>query len=180
MEQINGLMSQAGKATSTVDTEDRSVSIATIADEPSVEDLISRLVDITPRFELQGEIARGAMGRILAGWDLHLGRPVAIKVLRKATTRDLDQVRFLEEAQVTGQLQHPSIMPVYELGRLRDQVAFVMRRIEGRSLKAVVSGLRRGKPEIQRLFSRFRLLNVFHQLCLAVSMRTAAVWSIAI
>ena len=49
---------------------------------------------------------------------------------------------------VTGQLQHPSIMPVYELGRLRDKVAFVMRRIEGRSLKSIVSGLRRGKPGV--------------------------------
>ena len=97
----------------------------------AVDDLVARLVDITPRFELQGEIARGAMGRILAAWDLHLGRPVAIKVLKKASARDLEQIRFLEEAQVTGQLQHPNIMPVYELGRLRDQVAFVMRRIEG-------------------------------------------------
>ena len=59
-------------------------------------------------------------------------------------------------------------MPVYELGRLRDQVAFVMRRIEGRSLKSIVSGLRRGKPEFRQQFSQLRLLNIFHQLCLAV------------
>ena len=143
-------------------------NVSTISEEPSVDDLIGRLVDITPRFELQGEIARGAMGRILAGWDLHLGRPVAIKVLRKSSARDLDRVRFLEEAQVTGQLQHPSIMPVYELGRLRDQVAFVMRRIEGRSLKDVISGLRRGNEEFQEQYGHMRLLNVFHQLCLAV------------
>ena len=146
----------------------RHTNVSTISEEPSVDDLISRLVDITPRFELQGEIARGAMGRILAGWDLHLGRPVAIKVLRKSSARDLDRVRFLEEAQVTGQLQHPSIMPVYELGRLRDQVAFVMRRIEGRSLKDVISGLRRGNEEFQEQYGQMRLLNVFHQLCLAV------------
>ena len=58
-------------------------TVSTVSDEPSVDDLIARLLDITPRYELQGEIARGAMGRILAGWDLHLGRPVAVKVLRK-------------------------------------------------------------------------------------------------
>ena len=50
-------------------------------DEPSVDDLIARLLDITPRYELQ--IARGAMGRIL-GWDLHLGRAVAVKVLKNS------------------------------------------------------------------------------------------------
>ncbi|MEZ4467433.1 MAG: SUMF1/EgtB/PvdO family nonheme iron enzyme [bacterium] len=113
--------------------------------EPSVDDLIARLMDITPRFELQGEIARGAMGRILAAWDLHLGRPVAIKVLRKTAARDLDRVRFLEEAQVTGQLAHPSVMPVYELGRLRGQVAFVMKRVEGQSLKTIIGDLRQGR-----------------------------------
>ncbi|MCA9540298.1 MAG: SUMF1/EgtB/PvdO family nonheme iron enzyme [Myxococcales bacterium] len=144
-------------------------SVTTVVEEPSVDELISRLVDITPRFELQGEIARGAMGRILAAWDLHLGRPVAIKILRKSSARDLDRVRFLEEAQVTGQLQHPNVMPVYELGRLRDQVAFVMRRIEGRSLKDVISGLRRNEPQIEQQFGPMRLLNVFHQLCLAVA-----------
>ncbi|MEZ4474199.1 MAG: bifunctional serine/threonine-protein kinase/formylglycine-generating enzyme family protein [bacterium] len=134
--------------------------------EPSVDDLIARLMDITPRFELQGEIARGAMGRILAAWDLHLGRPVAIKVLRKTAARDLDRVRFLEEAQVTGQLAHPSVMPVYELGRLRGQVAFVMKRVEGQSLKTIIGDLRQGETQP---FGRMRLLNIFHQLCMAVA-----------
>jgi serine/threonine-protein kinase len=138
-------------------------------DEPTVDDLIGRLVDVTARFEVQGEIAHGAMGRILAAWDLHLGRPVAIKVLRRTTVRDLDRVRFLEEAQVTGQLQHPNIVPVYELGRLHDQVAFVMRRVEGRSLKQVIGLLRRGRPDAARQFGRVRLLNIFHQVCLAVA-----------
>lgn len=145
------------------------VSSRSRPDEPSVDDLVGRLLDITARFEIQGEIARGAMGRILAAWDLHLGRPVAIKVLRKSTARDLDRVRFLEEAQVTGQLQHPHIVPVYELGRIHDQVAFVMRRIEGRSLKDIIASLRRGDPDVTGSFGRMRLLSVFHQLCRAVA-----------
>jgi serine/threonine-protein kinase len=138
-------------------------------DEPTVDDLVARLIDMTPRYEIQEEIARGAMGRILAAWDLHLGRPVAMKVLRKSTLRDLDRVRFLEEAQVTGQLQHPSIVPVYELGRVHDQIAFVMRRIDGQSLKDIIAALRRGDPAVAKSFGRLRLLNLFHQLCLAVA-----------
>lgn len=149
--------------------EEATVTVTTVGEEPSVDDLVARLVDMTPRFELQGELARGAMGRILAAWDLHLGRPVAIKILRKAGARDLDRVRFLEEAQVTGQLQHPSIMPVYELGRLRDQVAFVMKRVEGRSLKDIIGLLRRDDPEAARQYGRMKLLGIFHQLCLAVA-----------
>ncbi|MFN3202258.1 MAG: protein kinase domain-containing protein [Bradymonadia bacterium] len=138
-------------------------------DEPSVNDLIDRLLDITPRFEIQGELARGAMGRIMAGWDLHLGRPVAIKLLRRSTPRDLDRIRFLEEAQVTGQLQHPSIMPVYEIGRIQDQVGFVMKRIEGRSLKEIIGSLQRGEPDVEREFGLNRILQIFGRLCLAVA-----------
>jgi serine/threonine-protein kinase len=157
-------------AESPYDASDSDIShdLAAAANEPSVEDLIERLLDIGDRFELQGEIARGAMGRILAGWDQHLGRAVAIKVLRKSAARDLDRIRFIEEAQVTGQLQHPSIMPVYELGRLRGQAAFVMRRVEGRSLKQIIAQLRTGDLEARQQFGRIRLLGLFQQLCLAV------------
>ena len=144
-------------------------TVSTVTDEPSVDDLIARLLDITPRYELQGEIARGAMGRILAGWDLHLGRAVAVKVLRKAAAKDFDRVRFLEEAQVTGQLQHPNIMPLYELGRLRDQVAFVMKRIEGTSLKQIITSTRRGDLAIMKKFPANRLIQAFQQLCMGVS-----------
>ena len=152
-----------------VDRSTRRVSTVDAADEPSVADLIARLVEISPRFEVQGEIARGAMGRILSAWDQHLGRSVAIKVLRRTSPRDLDLVRFLEEAQVTGQLEHPSIMPVHELGRLGDSVAFVMRRVEGRSLKSVIASLQRREADATRQFGRTRLVNIFHQLCLAVA-----------
>jgi serine/threonine-protein kinase len=150
--------------------DEKAPQVTTIAriDEPSVKELIGRLLDITGRFEMQGELARGAMGRILAAWDLHLGRPVAIKVLKRTSPRDLDRVRFLEEAQVTGQLQHPNIMPVYELGRLGDDVCFVMRRIEGRSLKSIIAHLRRGDREYEKQYGRARLLSLFHQLCLTV------------
>jgi len=169
LDQVRSVLGQSDGEAPDHTVAEETTTVTTVTDEPSVDDLIARLVNMTPRFQLQGEIARGAMGRILAAWDLHLGRPVAIKILRKASARDLDRARFLEEAQVTGQLQHPSIMPVYELGRLRDQVAFVMRRIEGRSLKDVISGLRRGDPETERNYGRMRLLNIFHQLCLAVA-----------
>ena len=69
------------------------------------------------RLELLGEIARGGMGAVLRGRDTDLGRDLAVKVLLE-THKDQPNLvgRFLEEAQITGQLQHPGIVPVYEVG----------------------------------------------------------------
>ena len=123
-----------------------------------VDKLIGLLLDISERFELFEEIAHGAMGRIQAGWDRHLGRPVAIKMLRNDRARDVVRMRFLEEAQVTGQLQHPSIITVYELGRIQGDVAFVMKRVDGQSLKALIRTLKRRDPVMLERFPLKRRL----------------------
>src|SRR5581483_5199942 len=61
------------------------------------------------RYPVSGEIARGGMGAVLRGHDPDLGRDLAIKVLLDAS-HDPEQVRrFVEEAQIGGQLQHPGI-----------------------------------------------------------------------
>ena len=68
------------------------------------------------RYRLDGEIARGGIGAILQGKDIDLGRDLAIKVLLDRHKENPDVVqRFIEEAQIAGQLQHPGIAPVYEL-----------------------------------------------------------------
>jgi len=67
------------------------------------------------RFEVQGELGRGGMGAVVSGRDPELRRTVAIKV----SSRTLDRERlgrFVAEAQITAQLEHPNIVPVYELG----------------------------------------------------------------
>ena len=70
------------------------------------------------RYQLLGEIARGGMGAVLKGRDPDLGRDLAIKVLLEKH-RDHPELirRFVEEAQIGGQLQHPGIVPVYEIGQ---------------------------------------------------------------
>ena len=69
------------------------------------------------RYLLFGEIARGGMGAVLKGRDPDLGRDVALKALRDEPE---PLRRFVEEAQIGGQLQHPGIVPVYELGMFSD------------------------------------------------------------
>src|SRR5471030_3025363 len=91
------------------------------------------------RYELQGEIARGGMGAVLKGRDTDLGRDLAVKVLLEQHRDNADLVRrFVEEAQIGGQLQHPGIVPVYELGILADRRPFfAMKLVKGRTLAAL-------------------------------------------
>src|SRR4029079_18530405 len=94
------------------------------------------------RYQLHGEIARGGMGVVLKGRDVDLGRDVAVKVLLEKHLDTPDMVRrFVEEAQIGGQLQHPGIVPVYELGRLPDGRLYIaMKLIRGRTLAEVLGG----------------------------------------
>ncbi|MGO9471262.1 MAG: tetratricopeptide repeat protein [Isosphaeraceae bacterium] len=93
------------------------------------------------RYQLQGEIARGGMGAVLKGRDVDLGRDLAIKVLLESHKGDPDVVRrFVEEAQIGGQLQHPGIVPVFELGTIADRRPyFAMKLVKGRTLAALLS-----------------------------------------
>jgi hypothetical protein len=74
------------------------------------------------RFQLGEELARGGMGVVYRARDDSLGRDVAVKVLHERYLVDsLVGQRFLDEARITAQLQHPGIPPVFEVGRLSDE-----------------------------------------------------------
>jgi serine/threonine-protein kinase len=93
------------------------------------------------RYRIDGEIARGGMGAVLKGRDPDLGRDVALKVLRDDYRDDATMVRrFVEEAQIGGQLQHPGIVPIYELGTLADcRPFFAMKLVKGLTLAALLA-----------------------------------------
>jgi serine/threonine-protein kinase len=96
----------------------------------------------------RGEIAGGGMATIELAVDLTLGRRVALKLLRAELQPHPFAVRsFLREAQITGQLDHPNIVPIHELGVDADgRLFFTMKLIEGRTLHALLEELRTG-PE---------------------------------
>jgi tRNA A-37 threonylcarbamoyl transferase component Bud32 len=133
-------------------------SSAAIARTSTASELIDRLAAHTPkqsRYRIDGEIARGGMGAILRVWDEDLRRPLAMKVaLEKAKESATSQApaihprvlaRFLEEAQITGQLDHPSIVPVHELGLdSQGRVYFTMRLVKGEELRSVFEKSRLG------------------------------------
>jgi tetratricopeptide (TPR) repeat protein len=88
-------------------------------------------------YELLSEIGRGGMGVVYRARDLALGREVAVKVLNASyPPGSPPAVRFLEEARITGQLQHPGIPAVHQVGALPDGRPFLaMRLIKGRTLE---------------------------------------------
>jgi serine/threonine-protein kinase len=102
------------------------------------------------RYQLQGEIARGGMGAVLRGRDVDLGRDMAIKVLLKKHAHRPEVLRrFIEEAQIGGQLQHPGVVPVYDIGRFGDRPFFTMKLVKGHTLAALLG--ERAEPGADRL-----------------------------
>jgi Leucine-rich repeat (LRR) protein len=86
-----------------------------------------------------------------------------------ADQRDRDRRRFVEEAQINGQLEHPNIVPVHELGvDAENRLYFTMKLVRGRTLADIIDLLARDPAQVAE-FSRFRLLRVFIQVCNAVA-----------
>ena len=123
------------------------------------------------RYVVVREIARGGMGKVLEVEDTELRRSVALKVLRKELLGRRDVVeRFLEEAQITGQLEHPNIVPVHEMGvDGAGNLYFTMKFVEGLSLAEVLLKLREGNRDAMREYPLLRLLDVFIKICEGMS-----------
>jgi len=115
------------------------------------------LADGGGRYQIVGEIARGGVGVVLKGHDVDLGRDVAMKILRDehADNDDILQ-RFIEEAQIGAQLQHPGIVPVYEVGVRGDQRPyFTMKLIRGRTLASMLGEREKVSQDRRRFLSIF-------------------------
>jgi eukaryotic-like serine/threonine-protein kinase len=90
------------------------------------------------RYEIVEEFARGGLGRILRAYDKRLGRPVAMKEILRKDAGVLEE-RFLREALITAKLEHPSIIPIHDLGRWESGSPFyTMKLVSGRSLDKVI------------------------------------------
>jgi serine/threonine-protein kinase len=146
---------------------------ATVLDDSgSIDDVREDgpIVGTGPRYELRDILGVGGMGEVRLCRDATIGRDVALKTLHDARAADDSaQRRFLREVRVQGQLEHPSIVPVYDLGTSADGgLFFTMRRVRGRTLAHLLEALARGEPTVVASYSRRKLLDAFVRVCLAV------------
>ncbi|MEM9693119.1 MAG: protein kinase, partial [Myxococcota bacterium] len=99
------------------------------------------------RYEVEGELGEGGIGKVLVARDTHLGRQVALKELLSDVRESMSptektpvELRFVNEARITGQLEHPGIVPVYELGRRPDDTFYyTMRLVRGHTLELALA-----------------------------------------
>jgi tetratricopeptide (TPR) repeat protein/tRNA A-37 threonylcarbamoyl transferase component Bud32 len=100
------------------------------------------------KYTILGEIGRGAMGIVYKATDPYIGRTVAVKTIRfdvlgQGPERDMAQKRFMREAHSAGNLSHPNIVTIYDVGEDGDQSYIAMEYIEGSSLEELISGKKR-------------------------------------
>jgi serine/threonine protein kinase len=117
------------------------------------------------RYHLEGLIGYGGMGDVYRAHDPDFRRSLAVKVLKEEFKDRPEMVtRFLEEAKITGQLQHPGVPPVHEIGRLADGRPFLaMKLIEGRTLADLLAERKAPSGSLPRF------LLIFEQVCQAVA-----------
>src|SRR5208283_3929448 len=107
------------------------------AGKQGVRDLVAGRKSGKERYVIEGEIARGGMGAVLRAVDCDLRREIVVKFMLDAKDPK-KQARFVEEAQINSQLEHPNIVPVYDLGIDAQKRPFIMMKmVKGRSLKTL-------------------------------------------
>jgi len=127
----------------------------------------------TSQYRMLGRIGAGAMGEVMIARDAALGRTVAFKRILPELAHDAAMTtRFFAEAQITSQLDHPNIVPIYDLERSSEQLGYAMKLVPGKSLAKRIEEARQAlidrgpRDEPARLAQR---LNDFLSVCDAIA-----------
>lgn len=131
------------------------------------DDNLSRLQSLVDLPDLSGtkytvveRLARGGMGTVFKAHDSELDRHVALKVLTVPDESGEMVTRMLNEARIVARLEHPSIVPIHDVGRLNDgRVYYAMKLVQGRTLTAWLTD---NPPQDDRL-------RLFQQVCQALA-----------
>ena len=111
-------------------------------------------------------LSEGGTAKLYITEDLNLHRKVAYKTLHAdLQSSDIETKRFLREARVTANIQHPGTVPVYELGRDRSgQLFFTMKRVVGKDLRQILLDLSHEVPDVVERFPLPRLIDILIQV----------------
>jgi serine/threonine protein kinase len=159
----------------TVTVECRRVKTALAPDE-SISPETSALRELLPepflrekKYEIGGTVAMGGMGAILSAREATTERTVAMKVMLHGFSVD-HLARFIAEAKVTARLEHPGIVPIYELGMdENEQVFYTMKFVRGITLHKVLKLMAEGKEATLRKYPLGALLTIFQKVCDALA-----------
>ncbi len=129
-------------------------------DRPSTRESLARVS--LERYRVINRLGKGGMGEVMAVRDSNIGREVALKRIRRADPSERVIDRFMREASIQGRLEHPAIVPLYDLARdASGQPFFTMKKLTGTTLSKLLGAVG-GEVTIQRL------LRAFVEVCLAV------------
>ena len=122
-------------------------------------------------YELGRILAKGGMGTILSARDNSIQRTVALKVILTGAEASEEHIhRLVTEARITGQLEHPSIVPLHELGVTADGVVYyTMRLVEGVTLSEVLETIQQSDRKAIEKYPLRKLLTVYQKICDAVA-----------
>lgn len=119
------------------------------------------------RYNLGEVIVEGNNSLIYQAWDGTLCRQVALRMLRpEVQSRPVSVLRFIREAQVTSQIQHPGVLPVFDMGtELSGNLYYTTRFVEGLSLGAILDAIQGGNEAIAQDYSLTTLIGIFQRVC---------------
>ena len=144
-------------------------------DGPSVPEdtrslVLNRQALLESRYDVAGKLGEGGMGVVWLARDRNLGRDVALKTIPPERMNSKRLARFVSEARITAQLEHPAIVPLHDLfiSGVGD-VFYSMKRVQGRSLADVIDDLRTGDPTAHQRHNLVHLLGVFRTSAQAIA-----------
>ncbi len=119
------------------------------------------------QYRVEAQIGEGGMATIYKVSHMGLKRPAVMKVIRTRIMNDPDLLaRFIEEARITSQLEHPNIIPVNDIGVLNNErIFFTMKFIEGEELEQILRRLRSDDDAYTAKYNLFALLSIFRKIC---------------
>ncbi|MBD3240592.1 MAG: protein kinase [Chitinivibrionales bacterium] len=145
------------------DMEDSSPAVGFSTTSLVPAELLDEEQQAGPRFDVVGEAGHGGTSHVYTVVDRSLGRTIALKLLRgRAEQKKGVKRRFIHEARVTAMLEHPNIVPVYDIGVTKDdRVYFLMKNVSGVSVGDAVRAARDGHPvppEFETIDGRLRIM----------------------
>ncbi len=123
------------------------------------------------KYEVVSELASGGMGAVYKVYDRNLHRFSVLKVILPDLKDNIDLIkRFIHEARISGELEHPNIVSVHDFGFLPGiGLYFAMNYIEGESLLDIIGRLQVRDPRYLQKYSFVNLIEIFRKICHAVA-----------